>query len=257
MKAAFDIKAEGNFKDEATQEPTGLNLLDMVQTVTSLAGTMNIGEMEAKKRIKNALSKMFDAREKRVHPDKDDKVLTDWNGLMIAGYAQAAFAFKDPGHLATATKAADCIWLKMQHEGRLYHRSVEGIAGINGFLDDYSHLIWGLLEVYRASDDKKYLDRAEVLTETVLSRFSDAKGGFFQTEDSSEEMIVRLKEDYDGAIPSGNSVMAMNLVELGILTGESRYREFAKKSFEAFATDFDENPAAYAYFLNALAKARC
>lgn len=127
---------------------------------------------------------------------------------------------------------------------------------IAGFLDDYTHLIWGLLEVYRANHDRKYLDRATELTGTVLDHFSDTKGGFFQTEDASEEMIVRLKEVYDGAMPSGNSVMAMNLLTLGTLTGESRYSGMAERVFEAFAVDIDENPAAYAHLLSAIAKSR-
>ena len=254
IKVAFDLKVEGNFRDEATQKTTGLNLLDLSGPLASVASITNISEMEANRIIKRALSKMFDAREERVYPDKDYKVLTDWNGLMIAAFANAAHAFKEPIHLALATRAADGIWLKMQHDGRLYHRFAGGAVGINGFLDDYSHYIWGLLEIYRVNNDRNYLNRAIALTETVLDHFSDAKGGFFQTEDSSEEMIVRLKEVYDGAIPSGNSVMAMNLVDLGTLTGDSRYYGFAKKVFEAFATDFTQNPAAYAYLLSACAK---
>jgi len=120
-------------------------------------------------------------------------------------------------------------------------------VAISGFLDDYAFLIWGLVEVYRSSNIKKYLDQAVELTETVLEHFSDAKGGFYQTEDSSEEMIVRLKEVYDGAIPSGNSVMAMNLVTLGIITGDDRYMVAAQSLFEAFSMELRRNPAAYAH----------
>jgi hypothetical protein len=251
VRAAFDLKAEGNFKDEATQEPTGWNLLDLINPVSLSSGTLDVDELEARKIIKSSLSKMFDEREKRIHPDKDDKVLTDWNGLIIAAFAHAGQIFKEPRYLATAMKAADCIWLKMQHDGRLYHRLVGGSVAIDGFLDDYSHFIWGLLEVYRASSDGRYLERAIELMETVLKHFSDAKGGFFQTDDLSEEMIARLKEVYDGAIPSGNSVIAMNLVVLGTLTGERRFPKTAEMIFEIFASDFAENPAAYAYLASA------
>jgi uncharacterized protein YyaL (SSP411 family) len=256
MKMAFDLRPEGNFRDEATQEPSGSNLLDLVGPITSSLNAAGSNEMEATRLIKSSLNKLFDVREKRVHPDKDDKVLTDWTGLIVAAFAQASQAFKEPRYLATAMKAANCIWLKMQRNGRLYHRSVGGAVAIDGFLDDYSHFIWGLLEVYRASGDRRQLERAVELTETVLAHFSDYKGGFFQTGDSSEEMIVRLKEVYDGAIPSGNSVMAMNLVSLGTLTGERRYVESAEKVFEIFATDFSENPSAYAHLLSALAMSR-
>ena len=254
--SAYDIKGEGNFKDEATHIPTGLNLLDLSGPIAPLAEAKDRTGTEARRNIEKSLGKMFDAREMRIHPDKDDKVLVDWNGIMIAAFAQAAQAFKKPVYLATARKAADCIWLKMQHDGHLYHRSIGGEAAIDGFLDDYAHLTWGLLEIYRACYEKKYLDRAVELTETVLRHFSDVKGGFFQTDDSSEDMIVRLKEVYDGAIPSGNSVMAMNLVTLGVLTGERRYSKFAEMTFEAFAIDLAKNPAAYAYLLSAYAKAR-
>jgi uncharacterized protein YyaL (SSP411 family) len=217
---------------------------------------VGLSETEAIRLMKKSLGRMFDEREERVHPDKDDKVLTDWNGIMIAAFAHAARVFKEPRLLATARRAADGIWLKMQQDGRLHHRSIGGEVAIDGFLDDYSHFIWGLLEVYRASNDRKYLDRAVELTETALAHFLDTKGGFFQTDDSSEEMIVRMKEAYDGAIPSGNSVMAMDLVTLAILTGERRYSEAAEKIFEAFATDIESNPAAYAHLLSAFSKWR-
>jgi uncharacterized protein YyaL (SSP411 family) len=256
VRAAYDIKGRGNFRDEATHIPTGLNLLDLASPVASLKGAKGMAETEARMIIKIALGKMFDTREMRIHPDKDDKVLVDWNGIMIAAFAQAAQAFKKPTYLATARKAADGIWLKMQQDGHLYHRSIGGEVAIDGFLDDYAHLTWGLLEIYRACYDEKYLDRAVELTETVLRHFSDVKGGFFQTDDSSEEMIVRLKEVYDGAIPSGNSVMAMNLVTLGVLTSERRYSEFAEMTFEAFAIDLAKNQAAYVHLLSACAKAR-
>jgi uncharacterized protein YyaL (SSP411 family) len=256
IRAAFDIKEEGNFNDEATRISSGLNLLDLASPVASLAKAKDMAETEARRIVETSLGKMFDAREKRIHPDKDDKVLADWNGIMIAAFAQAAQAFREPMYLAMARKAADGVWLKMQHDGHLYHRSIGGAVAIDGFLDDYASFTWGLLEVYRACYDKKYLDRAIELTETVLRHFSDTKGGFFQTEDSSEGMIVRLKEVYDGAIPSGNSVMAMNLVTLSVLTGERRYSEYAEKIFEAFAIDLTKNPAAYAYLLSACAKAK-
>ena len=255
-KKLFDLRNEGNFKDEATQMTNGLNLLDRVITTDKLAKVMNLDDAEARRVVRSSLSKMFDSREKRVHPDKDDKVLTDWNGMMIAAFAQAAKVFGEPRYLATARRAADGIWLKMQHEGHLYHRSVGGAVAIDGFLDDYADLIWGSLEVYRASNDGAHLERAVELSETVLKHFSDDKGGFFQTEDSAEEMIVRLKEDYDGAIPSGNSVMAMNLVALGILTGEKKYPEAAERTFEAFAIDLAKNPSAYVHLISAYAKAR-
>lgn len=127
---------------------------------------------------------------------------------------------------------------------------------IDGFLDDYSHFICGLLEIYRASCERKYLNRAVELMDTVFKHFSDIKGGFFQTDDSSEEMIVRLKEVYDGAIPSSNSVMAMDLVALATLTRDSKYLESAERIFDIFAMDFSKNPAGYAHLLSAFAKSR-
>ena len=256
MKRLFDLRDEGNFLDEATQIPNGLNLLDQAIATNSLAMAMDMDVAEARRAVRSSLSKMFDAREKRVHPDKDDKVLTDWNGLMIAALAKAATTFGEPRYLAMAQRAIDSIWLKMQHEGRLYHRLVGGAVAIDGFLDDYAYFIWGLLETYRASYERVNLDRAVELSESVLKHFSDSKGGFFQTEDSAEEMIVRLKEDYDGAIPSGNSVMAMNLVALGTLNGESKYSEAAKKTFEAFAIDLAKSPSAYIHLISAYAKSK-
>ncbi|MDD1743036.1 MAG: thioredoxin domain-containing protein [Methanomassiliicoccales archaeon] len=256
IRMAFNIKEEGNFYDEASQMANGSNLLDIIVPIPQAAEAAGLSEADAIRLMKKSLGRMFDEREKRVHPDKDDKALTDWNGIMIAAFAHAARVFKEQRHLAIARRAADGIWLMMQRDGRLHHRSIGGEVAIEGFLDDYSHFVWGLLEVYRASNDRKYLDWAIGLTETVLVHFSDAKGGFFQTDDSSEEMIVRMKEAYDGAIPSGNSVMAMDLVTLGVLTGESKYSEAAEKIFEAFATDIESNPAAYAHLLSAFSRWR-
>lgn len=253
---AFGINEVGNFMDEATHRPTGLNLLDLVTPAAVIADEKGMNETDVVRVIESSLGKMFDEREKRPHPDRDDKVLTDWNGLMIASFAQAAQAFKEARYLEIARKAADGLWLKMQHDGHLSHRLIDTEVTISGFLDDYAFFIWGLLEIYRSSYIKRYLDQVVELTETALEHFSDAKGGFYQTEDSSGEMIVRLKEVYDGAIPSGNSVMAMNLVSLGIITGDDRYSTAARSLFEAFSIELRKNPAAYAHLLSAYAKSK-
>jgi uncharacterized protein YyaL (SSP411 family) len=256
LRMSFDIRDEGNFKDEATQRPTGLNLLDLVVPLATIAKAKDTDITGIRRIIQSSLSRMFDVRELRIHPDKDDKVLTDWNGIMIAAFAQAAKVFKDQRLAKVACNAADGIWSKMNHHGHLFHRFVWGEAAIDGFLDDYTHFTWGLLEIYQTTFNDKYLDQAIALTETALEHFADQKGGFFQTGDSSEEIIARLKEAYDGAIPSGNSVMAMNLVRLGIITGEKRYFELADSIFEAFAIDIENNPSAYVHLLSAYAMAK-
>ena len=172
--------------------------------------------------MQEARKKLFAAREKRIHPHKDDKILTDWNGLMIAALSKGAQAFDQPKYADAARKAADFIFKTMRDpSGRLLHRFRDGEAALHAHVDDYSFLIWGLLELYEASFDVHYLQSALTLNDDFMAHFWDAGGGgLYFTADDAEELLLRKKEIYDGATPSGNSVAALNLLRLARMTSE-------------------------------------
>src|SRR5690606_20972821 len=185
-------------------------------------------EEELYRRAGEMRSRLFLAREKRVHPSKDDKILTDWNGLMIAALARAAGALQDPDFAGAASRAADSLLEVLQTaDGRLMHRYREG-ADIQGNLDDYAFLIWGLIELYEAVFDVRYLREAVRLNQVLEEHFWDEEaGGFFFTADDGEELLIRKKEYYDGALPSGNSIALFNLLRLMHLTVDQKYEEKA------------------------------
>jgi uncharacterized protein YyaL (SSP411 family) len=184
-------------------------------------------------------SKLFLAREKRVHPFKEDKILTDWNGLMIAALAKAAQALpgaKGAEYERAAIKAADFILNEMRTtEGRLLHR-YRGEAGIAANLDDYAFLIWGLLDLYETVFDVNYLKAALQLNQIMMQHFWDKdQGGLFFSADDAEDLLLRRKEYYDGAIPSGNSIAMHNLLRLMHLTGQTELEDMAWDLARSFA----------------------
>jgi hypothetical protein len=188
-----------------------------------------------------------------VRPLKDDKVLTDWNGLAIAALARAAAAFDEPRYLAAARRAADFVLANLRDErGRLWKRWRAGEAAFQGVLEDHAFLAWGLIELYQAGFDAPYLEQALALTEEMRVHFEDeAAGGFFTSADDAEELLFRHKEVYDGALPSGNSVAAWNCLRLARLTGRSELEEAARRTLAAFGSAA-RAPAAHTLYLLAL-----
>ncbi|WDU83278.1 hypothetical protein [Caloramator sp. Dgby_cultured_2] len=166
----------------------------------------------------------------------DDKILTDWNGLMIAALSKAYMAIEDKKYKDAARDAADFILNALEKKGRLYHMYRDGEWKVYGNLDDYAFVIWGLLELYEASFEIKYLEAALKLNEDVFKYFIDDKsGGFYFTPYDNEELLIRNKEIYDGAIPFGNSVMMLNLLRLARITGKTEYEDSAHKLYRAFS----------------------
>ncbi|MFA6371131.1 MAG: thioredoxin domain-containing protein, partial [Methanothrix sp.] len=233
----FDVHESGNFEK-------GGNILRQRSALVDASSVLKISEPDLYNRQEKIRSKLFLAREKRVHPFKDDKILTDWNGLMIAALAKAAQAqpeAKDTKYATAAIKAADFILKEMQtEEGRLLHR-YRGEAGIFANLDDYAFLIWGLLDLYETVFDVKYLKAALELNRVTMRHFWDKdQGGFFFSADDAENLPLRRKEFYDGAIPSGNSIAMHNLLRLMHLSGQAELEDRAwdlAKSFAAAAGD--------------------
>ena len=195
--------------------------------------------------------KLYGIRAKRIPPDKDRKILTDWNGLIIAALAKAAQVLEDEDFLEAAKKAADFIFRRLEDSSNhLLHRYSEGDAAIPGFLDDYAFLIWGLLELYKATFSNEYLQKALDLNKVLFLDFWDEKnGGFYFTSANNEQLLIRQKEVYDGAIPSGNSVAFYNLIKLADFTGNKQFKQRAYQLLKAFSPMVEQNPSAYAYFL--------
>jgi len=235
----FSITTPGNYRDESSGKQTSLN-------IPHLKNYNANGNND----LDSAREKLFNIREKRIHPLKDDKILTDWNGLMIAALAKAAIVLNEPGYLDAAEKAAKFVLHSISKEERLLKRYRNGVAALDAHLDDYAFMVWGLLELYEATFATKYLSQALDLMNIMVEDFWDDKnGGFFLGSDQSEKLIVRSKTAYDGAIPSGNSVAVMNMVKLTRITGNIKWAELAEKTIRAFSEDVNRTPTGYTLML--------
>ena len=235
----FSITTPGNYTDESSGKQTRLNIPHLKNYNSN--GNNNLD---------SAREKLFNIREKRIHPLKDDKILTDWNGLMIAALAKASIVLNEPGYLDAAEKAAKFVLDSISKGERLLKRYRNGVAALDAHLDDYAFMAWGLLELYEATFLTKYLSQALDLMNIMVEDFWDDKnGGFFLGSDQSEKLIVRSKTAYDGAIPSGNSVAVMNMVKLTRITGNTKWAELAEKTMRAFSEDVNRMPTGYTLML--------
>ena len=250
----FNIKKGGNFREETTGKMIGSNILHLQKSIDKIAEDENLSQPELTRQIETIREKLLAAREKRVRPHKDDKILTDWNGLMITALAKAGQVFNHPDYTEAAEKTVRFILNTMRKsKGELFHRFREGDVAIAGFVDDYAFVIWGLIELYETTFDAEYLKFAIELNEQMLELFWDEKeGGLFFTAKDAETVILRKKETYDGAIPSGNSVAMMNLLRLGRMTGNSHYEQKAAQIGQAFSRDIQHAPSGFTFLLSAL-----
>ena len=240
----YGLDLEGNYKDEATGKKTEKNILYLKKSISNA---------KSKNRLNDISKKLYVAREKRIHPLKDDKILTDWNGLMIAAFAKAGDVFNSDDYIQQAEKSAQFILKNLtDNNGRLLKRYRNGNAGLDAHLDDYAFFIWGLLELYEATFNVTYLTEAIQLSNIMVEEFWDINnGGFFLGSENSEKLIVRAKTGYDGAMPSGNSVAAMNCSKLNRITGETKWAEISDKIFMTFSNEIQKTPSGYASMVNA------
>jgi uncharacterized protein YyaL (SSP411 family) len=215
---------------------------------------MDIDESELEDKIERARKKLFEYREKRVHPYKDDKILTDWNGLMIAALARGAQVLGDETYSHAATKAADFILGTLRtDDGRLLHRYRDGEAAVDGYVDDYAFLTWGLLDLYEATFDAGFLNTAMEINQQMLDHFwDDDSGGLFFSADDSEELISRTKEIYDGAVPSGNSIAMLNMIRLGRMIADPDLEQRASQLAQSFAGTVSKSPSNYTMLMSAV-----
>ncbi len=233
----YDITEKGNFE--------GLNISNLIK-----------GKIpdEEKASIENLRKKLFDYRKKRIHPYKDDKILTSWNGLMIAAMALGGRILGNDSYIAVAEKAANFILSKLvRDDGRLLARYRDGEAAYPAYADDYAFMIWGLLELYETTYKPQYLKKAVKLNDELLKLFWDNEnGGLFMYGSDSEQLIARPKEIYDGATPSGNSVSTLNFIRLARLTGQNKLEEKAHQQFKLFGKNIQSMARGHAFLLTAL-----
>jgi hypothetical protein len=249
----FELSAEGNYREEATGKRDGRSIPHLARPLSAWAGELALEESALRARLERSRQALFARRATRVRPFLDDKVLTDWNGLAIAAFARAAAAFDEPRYLAAARRAAEFALGELRDErGRLFKRWRHGARAFDGTLEDYAFLAWGLLELHQAAQEPRWLEAALALTEAMRAHFADAEaGGFFTSADDAEALIFRHKEVYDGALPSGNSVAAWNLLRLARLTGRQELEEDARRTLAAFGSAA-RMPAAHTLYLLAL-----
>lgn len=249
----FNLREEGNFEEEIRGRETGTNLFYMARSPGSLAAKMKIPVEEVEKKVKAAREKLLKARYERKRPSLDDKILTDWNGLMIAAFAKGYQVFGEQRYLKAAEKAADFILMALYSPGDgLLHRYRDGVAGISGTSDDYAFLIHGLLELYEAGFKMRYLKAAVSLNSELLECFWDpVNGGLYFTANDSEALIFRKKEFMDSAIPTGNSFEMLNLLRLSRIIADPGLEETADKLERAFSKQIMKAPSGYTQFLSA------
>jgi uncharacterized protein YyaL (SSP411 family) len=243
----YGLNPKGNYA-----EGKGKNILHIAEPLDQLAPYEGLTLQELTDRLHKIRALLFEARQKRVPPAIDDKVLTDQNGLVIAALAKTGSALNEPKYIKVAEQTADFILNRMIKDGVLYHRYAKGEAAIEGFLDDYASLIYGLCHLYDATFKEQYLQTAVNLTKAMVEKFWDTKdGGFYQTQNGNSTM-PRLKQVYDGATPSGNSLALYCLLWVGRLISEPKYEEMATQMSALFTEDAEAMPKAYTFFLSAL-----
>ncbi|WP_282935518.1 thioredoxin domain-containing protein [Paenibacillus sp. RC67] len=243
----YDITEEGNFE--------GHSIPNLIQhDVEMYARLKGLKLDELTRTIERCRQTLFSYREQRVHPGKDDKVLTSWNGLMIMALAKGYKVLERPQYLEAAARSARFIISKIRRpDGRLLARYRDGEAAFAAYLDDYAFMVWGLIELYEASFELEFLKLAVELNEQMIELFWDEEnGGLFFYGSDSEQLFTRNKEIYDGALPSGNAVAAMNFLKLSKLTYDARLSQIAERQLQAFAGSIERYPTGHSMFLIAL-----
>lgn len=243
--AAYGISEDGNFEEKNIP-----NLIEV--SLPQLAEQNGLSIDELLTRLEKARKILFEHRKKRIPPHKDDKMITSWNGLMIAALAKAARVFQHQEYLTKAIKAIEFIETNLFVSERLMIRYRDGEVKELGIIDDYAYLLWAYIELYEATFDVNYLTKAQKLTEQMIDLFWDhEKGGFFLYGKDAEDLLIRQKEAYDSALPSGNSVAALQMLRLARFTGNASLEEMVYKIFSAFSYSIQNYPMGHAYMLMA------
>jgi uncharacterized protein YyaL (SSP411 family) len=243
---AFDVTDAGNFEH-------GRSILNLPKTIEQCAKIFKRSEDELVQELTQSKQELFAAREKRVHPGKDDKVIVAWNGLMIDAMARAGAALGEPKYVAAAGAAAGFILKSMRRsDGRLLHTWRRGEAKLDAYLDDYAALANSLVTLYEATSEERWIDEAVRLVDVMLEQFADPAGGFFYTASDHEKLLTRTKELTDSSVPSGNALTANALLRLGKLLGRGELLETASATLLAAVSIMERAPMAAGQMLLAL-----
>jgi uncharacterized protein YyaL (SSP411 family) len=250
----YGVADGGNVASDPHQEFTGRNILYQAATIEETAEQFGRNADEVRAALEEASRLLLSARGERVRPHLDDKILTSWNGLMISALALGGAVLREPRYAEAARRAAEFLIASMWDPDAetLLRRYRQGEAAIPGFLDDYALLAQALLDLYEGQFDFRHLELAIRLMEKAIQLFGDpSSGGFFSSGASDSNLVMRLKEDYDGAEPSGNSVAVLNLLRLERITARSDFRAAAASALAAFRQRLSLVPAALPYLLAA------
>jgi uncharacterized protein YyaL (SSP411 family) len=251
--AVYGAREDGNFTDEASGEAVRANILHLPQPLDEAARRAGVSVDGLREALEANRQTLLAARARRVRPHLDDKVLADWNGLMIAALSRAGRALGRDDYIERAQKAAAFIDARMWREGRLLHRYRDGEAAIPGMLEDHAFMAWGLVELYEATFDPVYLQTAIKVTRLMDAHFRDAAtGSYYMTADDAEDLLARPREIYDGAVPSGNAVAMLVMTRLAHMTGDMAWDERAAGIARAFAQQIKATPVAHCLSLVAI-----
>jgi uncharacterized protein YyaL (SSP411 family) len=239
----YGIEPNGNVQEDPHGEFTGRNILYERFSVTETARRFGASEGEVTEVLDGVKRKLLAARASRVRPHLDDKILTAWNGLMISAFALGGRVLQERRYADAAHRAARFLVEQLYRDGMLLRRWRDGEAAIPGFLDDYAFFAQGLLDLYETSFEDEHLRTAVRLTERMIELFDDGNaGGFYSSTAQDSSLVLRVKEDYDGAEPSGNSIAISNLLRLGHMTGRAEWQEKAERALRAFGAKMTTGP---------------
>ncbi|HEY6803691.1 MAG TPA: thioredoxin domain-containing protein [Pyrinomonadaceae bacterium] len=242
---AYDITEDGNFE--------GKNIPNLKRPLAEVAGQAGVSEAELKISLEQSGQKLFELREKRIKPDRDEKIITAWNGLMLASFAEAGVVLNRRDYLDLARKNARFLLHNLQRDGFLLRTYKDGVAKFNAYLEDYAFLIEGLVTLYETTGETDWFIEALTLTDTLIEEFWDEENAsFFFTGKSHESLIVRSKDFFDNATPSGNSVAAIALARMGILTDNAHYKNLAVAVLREVADQARKYPSGFGYALSAM-----
>jgi hypothetical protein len=239
--SAFGITAEGNFE--------GKNILQRVKSDEELASQFNLDPSALNLKLSTALSALLAARDRRVRPGTDDKVLSSWNALTLIAFAEAGRYLRRPDYTAVARQNAEFLLDELHPGDRLLRSWRDGRAEHNGYLEDYAALILGLLALYQSDPDVRWYGEAERLADEMLAHFSDPAGGFFDTRDDHEALITRPKDQQDNATPSGSALAATALLQLATYSGNGDWRSMAETMLGSIQATVSRYPASFAQWL--------
>ncbi len=250
----YGVEKEGNALQDPHKEFIGQNVLHVAHSEEEASQHFKKPPAQIEKVLSDSKRKLLEHRSKRVAPHLDDKILTDWNGLTIAAFAFASLVLDEPRYQKAAMDAAEFIRTTLTDEnGRLLHRFRDGEAAIDATLDDYAFLIYGYLNLYEAGFDEAWLEESKKLFRVMTDEFWDKeRGGFYLTSIRTQDLIARPKTNTDGAIPSGNSMAALEALLLSRFTEDAEYDQIARKIFTVFSDDVAANPTGYSQMLVAL-----